>query len=198
MWRPVPGFRDRPERLRIDVRDEDGGPLAEAEEVVTPEGTGVVHVEVPPGAVLVRFTAATAAGEVVDRWEVPLTVPDLSGATLAVATPLFVRARTTAAYQALRRGEAGVPSPDREFRPTDLIVVRTTVADGAAPPPTMVAEVLTREGKALAALPARLTGDRYQVELPLRSLALGEYVLRFTATRDGQSAVNTAGFAIVR
>ena len=87
---------------------------------------------------LVRFSAADAGGEVVDRWEVPLTVPDLSGATLAVATPVFVRARTTAAFQALRRGEPGAPSPDREFRPTDLVVVRTAVAEAATarPPPS--------------------------------------------------------------
>jgi hypothetical protein len=135
---------------------------------------------------------------VVDRWEVPITVPDLSGATLAVATPVFVRARTTAAFQALRRGEAGTPSPDREFRPTDLIVVRTTIADSDATPAAVTAEVLTREGKSLATLPATLTGGRFQVDLPLRSLALGEYVLRFTATRGATSAESTAGFAIIR
>jgi hypothetical protein len=115
-----------------------------------------------------------------------------------VATPVFVRARTTAAFQALRRGEAGTPSPDREFRPTDLIVVRTTIADSGTTPAAVAAEVLTREGKALTTLPATLRGGQYQVDLPLRSLALGEYVLRFTATRGEASALNTAGFAIVR
>ena len=199
-WRPVPGFRDRPETLKVDVRDERGGPIADAENTLSADGTGVVHVDVPPGAVLVRFSAANAGGDVVDRWEVPVTVPDLSGATLAVATPVFVRARTTAAFQALRRGEAGTPSPDREFRPTDLIVVRTTIAGAGidATPATVAAEVLTREGKALATLPATLTGGQYQVDLPLRSLALGEYVLRFTATRGQTSATGTAGFAIIR
>lgn len=197
-WRPVPGVRDRAERLRVDVRDARGSRLAEAEDALSAEGTGVVQVDVPVGEVLVRFSAADAAGEVVDRWEAPLTVPDLTGATLAVGTPVFVRARTTAAFQALRRGEAGVPSPDREFRPTDLIVVRTAVADGAAGAPTVDAEVLTREGKALASLPAPIVNGLVQVDLPLRSLALGEYVLRFTARRGETSAVTTAGFAIVR
>jgi VWFA-related protein len=197
-WRPVPGFKERPETLKVDVRDERGGPIADAENTLSADGTGVVHVDVPPGAVLVRFSAASASGDVVDRWEVPITVPDLSGATLAVATPVFVRARTTAAFQALRRGEAGTPSPDREFRPTDLIVVRTTIADSDATPAAVTAEVLTREGKSLATLPATLTGGRFQVDLPLRSLALGEYVLRFTATRGATSAESTAGFAIIR
>ncbi len=197
-WRPVPGFKDRPEKLIVDVRDERGGPIADGENTLSADGTGVVHVDVPPGAALVRFSAARADGEVVDRWEVPVTVPDLSGATLAVATPVFVRARTTAAFQALRRGESGTPSPDREFRPTDLIVVRTTIADGGAAAVEVAAEVLTREGKALATLPATLTSGQYQVDLPLRSLALGEYVLRFTATRGDASATSTAGFAIIR
>lgn len=197
-WRPVPGFKDRPEKLIVDVRDERGGPIAGAENTLSADGTGVVHVDVAPGAVLVRFSAARADGEVVDRWEVPVTVPDLSGATLALATPVFVRARTTAAFQALRRGESGTPSPDREFRPTDLIVVRTTIADGGAAAVEVAAQVLTREGKALATLPATLTSGQYQVDLPLRSLALGEYVLRFTATRGDASATSTAGFAIIR
>ena len=76
--------------------------------------------------------------------------------------------------------------------------MRTTIADNGATPAAVAAEVLTRQGKALATLPATLKGDQYQVDLPLRSLALGEYVLRFTATRGEASAMNTAGFAIVR
>lgn len=198
-WRPVPEFKDRPDRMHIEIRDESGKTIvARAESTLGPEGTGVVEVEVPAGAVIVRYSASGASGDVVDRWDAPVTVPDLSGATLAVATPAFVRARTTAAFQALRRGEDGPPSPDREFRQTDLIVVRTSVADASPTDSTVVAEVLTREGKALASVPAAAAGGHFQIELPVRSLALGEYVLRFTATRGGTSATATAGFAIVR
>ena len=199
MWRPVPGFKDRPERLRIEARSDAGVVLGTAEEALGPTGSGVVHVDVPPGALLVRFSVAAPDGGVVDRWEAPLTAPDLSGATLAVATPVFVQARTTAAFQALRRGEPGVPSPDREFRTTDLVVVRAEVAEAAgAVASGVTAEVLTREGKVLAALPAAFTAGRHQIDLPLRSLALGEYVLRFTATGASGAAIATAAFAIVR
>jgi hypothetical protein len=197
-WRPVPGFKDRPERLRVEIRDAAGAAIASSEAELAADGTGVLHVDVPVGQVVVRYSASGASGDVVDRWEAPLTVPDLSGATLAVGTPEFLRARTTAAFQALRRGEPGVPSPDREFRPTDMIVVRASVAhtDGSAA--TVVAELLTREGKALASLPAVEAGGQHQIELPVRSLALGEYVLRFTATQAGHSASATTGFALVR
>ena len=44
-----------------------------------------------------------------------------------------------------------------------------------------MAEVLTRQGKPLAKWPATCIAGQHQVELPVRSLALGEYVLRFTA-----------------
>jgi len=199
IWRPVAGFRDRPERLRIEARTQSGPSLGTAEESLGPAGTGVVHLDVPPGDLLVRFSAATATGDVVDRWEVPVTVPDLSGATLAVATPVFVQARTTAAFQALRRGGSGVPSPDREFRTTDLVVVRAAVAGAASTEPaSVIAEVLTREGKVLATLPATFTAGHHQIDLPLRSLALGAYVLRFTVTGADASAATTAAFAIVR
>lgn len=198
-WRPVPGFKDKPSRLRVEVRDGKGGPaIASAENALAGDGTGVVEVDLPAGDVLVRYSATGESGDIVDRWEDPLTVPDLSGATLAVATPSFVRARTTAAYQALRRGETGLPSPDREFRQTDMIVVRTSVAGDASTPATVEAEVLTREGKSLSKVPATAHGGQYQIELPVRALALGAYVLRFTATHGSSSATATAGFAIVR
>ncbi len=198
MWRPVAGFKDRPEHLRIEARANGGPSLGAAEAALGPDGTGSVQLEVPPGALLVRFSVAAAGGEVIDRWEAPLTVPDLSGATLAVATPVFTRARTTAAFQGLRRGDAGPPSPDREFRTTDMVVVRAVVAEAAGETAAVIAEVLTRQGKVLATLPTTVTGGLHQVDLPLRSLALGEYVLRFTATRGETSAATTAAFAIVR
>ena len=198
-WRPVAGLKDRPERLRIEARTRGGAALGAADAALGSDGTGLVHLDVPPGELVVRFSVANAAGEVVDRWESPVTVPDLSGTTLALSTPMFVRARTTAAYQALRRGEVGTPSPDREFRTTDLVVVRTVVADAPGnAPPAVTAEVLTRQGKVLAALPATAVTATHQIDLPLRSLALGEYVLRFTATRGDTAASTTAAFAIVR
>ena len=126
-------------------------------------------------------------------------MPDLSGATLAVATPVFVRARTTAAYQALRRGGDGAPSPDREFRPTDLIVVRTTVAGADDAPPTVTAEVLTREGKALA----DASGRHRRRPATRWTCRCGRWRSASTccASRPraaSTSAMSTAGFAIVR
>ncbi len=197
LWKPVPGFRDRPERLHVEARSSDGATLGTAEGPLAADGTGTARVQVPAGDVTVRFTALGASGEVVDRWEAPVTVPDLSGRTFALATPMFVRARTTLDFQALRKGFEGRPSPDREFRTSDLVVVRTSAAGGEAAA-TVTAEVLTRQGKPLASWPARFVGGEYQVELPVRSLALGEYVLRFTATGGDASAVATAAFAIVR
>lgn len=199
LWKPVAGFRDRPERLHVEVRGSDGSTLTAAEGALADDGTGTTRVEVPAGDVTLRFTARGASGDVVDRWEDPLTVPDLSGRTLALGTPAFVRARTTAAFQALRKGGEGSPSPDQAFRTTDLVVVRTAVAsDGGEQPVAVSAEVLTRQGKPLATWPATAIAGQYQVELPVRSLALGEYVLRFTATRGGETAAITAAFAIVR
>lgn len=195
-WRPVPGFRDRPERLAVEVRDAENAPPLTAEGALGANGAGVVTLDVPPGDALARFTAYGAGREVVDRWEAPLVVPDLTGATLAVGSPAFIRATTVAAFQALRRGQAGTPIPDREFRQADLIVVRAAVAGGQDA--TVTAAVLTREGKALATLPATAADGQFQIDLPLRSLALGEYVLRFTANRGDTSASGTAGFAIVR
>ncbi|MGD9903102.1 MAG: VWA domain-containing protein [Vicinamibacterales bacterium] len=199
LWKPVAGFRDRPERLEVEVRGADGAVLGSGDGTLTDEGSGTTRVDVPAGDVTLRFTAHGESGEVVDRWETALAVPDFSGRTLALGSPAFLRARTTASFQALRKGGEGTPSPDREFRTTDLVVVRAALAaPEAAAPATVTAEVLTRRGKPLATWPAAVVAGQHQVELPVRSLALGEYVLRFTATRGDETAETTAGFAIVR
>jgi VWFA-related protein len=198
MWRPVPGFRDKPDLLRVEARTDAGAALDTGEGALADDGTGVARVDVPAGDITVRYTARGASGEVVDRWEEVVNVPDLSGATLAIASPTFVRGRTTVAYQGLRKGEPGPPSPDREFRTSDLLVVRAAVPSTGNNPPQVTAEILTRQGKALAKWPASYVAGLAQIELPVRSLALGEYVLRFTAALDGETAVATAGFAIVR
>lgn len=195
-WRPVSGFRDKPQRLTVEVRDAAAAPPVAGDSPIGANGSGVLTLDVPPGEALVRYTAFGAGNDVVDRWEAPLVVPDLTGTSLAVGSPAFIRARTTAAYQALRRGESGTPIPDREFTQSDLIVVRAAVAGG--PDAAVTAAVLTREGKPLATLPATAVNGQFQIDLPLRSLALGEYVLRFTANRNGTSANATTGFAIVR
>lgn len=195
-WKPVAGFRDKPQRLTVEVRDAPTAPAVTGDSPLGANGAGIVTLDVPPGEAVVRYTAFGADNEVVDRWEAPLVVPDLTGASLAVGSPAFIRARTTAAFQALRRGEAGTPIPDREFTQADLIVVRTAIAGGADA--AVTAAVLTREGKPLATLPATAVNGQFQIDLPLRSLALGEYVLRFTATRGDASANATTGFAIVR
>ena len=195
-WRPVPGFRDKPQRLTVEVRDAAAAPPVAGDSPIGANGSGVLTLDVPPGEALVRYTAFGAGNDVVDRWEAPLVVPDLTGTSLAMGSPAFIRARTTAAFQALRRGEIGTPIPDREFTQSDLIVVRAAVAGGADA--AVTAAVLTREGKPLATLPATAVNGQFQIDLPLRSLALGEYVLRFTAARNGASANATTGFAIVR
>jgi VWFA-related protein len=198
MWKPVSGFRDRPARLHLEARGADGAVLGSGEGTLAEDGAGTARVDVPAGELTVRFTAHGESGEVVDRWEEPVTVPDLSGSAFALSTPMFVRARTTVAFQALRKGGAGTPSPDREFRTTDLVVVRAAVASATPSPASVNAELLTRQGKPLASWPAILIGGQHQVELPVRSLALGEYVLRLNATSGGASAEATAAFAIVR
>ena len=198
LWKPVPGFRDRPARLHLEARGADGAVLGTGEGMLGEDGTGTARMEVPAGELTVRFTAHGESGEVVDRWEEPVTVPDLSGTTLALSTPMFVRARTTVAYQALRKGGTGAPSPDREFRTSDLVVVRTAVSGAGDSPATVNAALLTRQGKPLASWPASFVAGHLQVELPLRSLALGEYVLRFSTSNGTELAESNTAFAIVR
>ena len=200
IWKPVAGFRDRPEQLTIEARSDSGATLGTGEGTLGRRrhrrgpGGGAGRRHHPP----LHARAAPAA-----RWWIAgrklINVPDLSGATFAIASPTFVRGRTTVGFQALRKGEPGAPSPDREFRTSDLSSCAPRSPARATATAQVTAEVLTRQGKPLAKWPASLVAGQHQVELPVRALALGEYVLRFTAQRSGDdSAVATAAFAIVR
>jgi hypothetical protein len=70
---------------------------------------------------------------------------------------------------------------------------------GPSPPAAQVlARLLNRTGAELVALPVVLGPDSVaQMELPLASLAAGDYVLKLEAQRDAEQAAQHIAFRVV-
>ena len=86
----------------------------------------------------------------------------------------------------------------RRFRPTDRVLVDLAAytTDGGAP--TVTAELLGSQGAPLVSLPVpALDAGRARIEIPVRSLAQGTYVLRVRAALGERAAERLETFRIV-
>jgi hypothetical protein len=157
----------------------------------------------------VSVIAASAEGEVYFRGQVPdkdaaatngaaldsddreVVVPDLTTTDVAFATPKVFVARNALEFRALAKNPDASPTADRDFRRTDRLVVR---AEAYAPGNALVkvaAKLLNKQGQALADVPISAPAaptDPHVVDLPLASLAPGEYLLELSAAAEGASA----------
>ena len=113
------------------------------------------------------------------------------GAGLQISAPAVFRTQIGArAPQSRPRSEA-MPYAGREFLRTDRLHIRFALLGAAAPTATVTARLISQWGKDLAALPlvARTSPDApYDIELPLSSVARGEFLIAITATAGDESA----------
>src|SRR5674536_75102 len=152
----------------------------------------------PPGAVLLRFTARSVDGAAVDRWEQPLVVPDLSSAAVALATPRIHIAASLLELRELQASADPVPRAGRLFRQTDRVFVDVECyATSPQAPPVVTAQLLSADGKELLALPVPdLNAGKARLELPLRGLGKGTYMLRVRAQSNDARAEQVVGFRV--
>jgi hypothetical protein len=124
-----------------------------------------------------------------DNEDREVTVPDLTSPDVRLATPRVFVARTAREYQQLKAEAAPLPTALREFRRTDRLVVRFNAFGKPAGPLTLAAKLLNKQGQKMTDLPVAppAAEPQGQVDLPLSSLAVGEYLLEVSAATDGQA-----------
>jgi len=152
---------------------------------------GVLSFPSPPGAMQLQFTVRDADGTILDEDRRPFSVPDLSGPQLALSAPILLRARTIADARTLAEGRQASPFAGREFNRTDHVFVRFTIYGAPATAATASARLTTKAGVSLLELPiAKLAGTEtmYQVELPLASIARGDYLIAVAAAYGEERA----------
>jgi VWFA-related protein len=196
VWEPIPAQpgvrRENATSVSLIAASPDGetyfkGNVPAAGESGAP--TRHVAFEVPPGRLQLRMGVNGAAGAI-DSDDREVVVPDLSVSTLVMATPKLYVARTARDFQAIRNDPSALPTPAREFRRTDRLVVRVHAYAPGEAPVTTTARLLNRQGTKLADVPVNAAaGQSGMIDLPLAALAPSEYLLEITASSEGQDAV---------
>jgi VWFA-related protein len=151
----------------------------------------VLSFRSPPGIVQLQLTLRDAAGTIVDEDRRSFSVPDMSASNLALGVPLLLRTRTAAEARTLAGGAAATPFAGREFIRTDRLFVRFSVYGESAGAAAVTAQLTNKSGGVLLELPlVPLTGSRaeYQVELPLASIARGDYLIVVAASHEEERA----------
>jgi VWFA-related protein len=165
----------------------------------TPGGGGFVSFEAPPGQVQLRMTVEAEAGRVIDSSTRELTLPDYTQIQVALGTPRFYRARTARDVQAIRANPNTPPTVDREFSRAERLLLQIDAYAPGGVVPTLTAQLLNRSGAKMSDFTiARGTSGSFEIELPLSSLAAGEYLIEFTAKTESGSAQETIAFRVGR
>ncbi len=203
-WEPAAMTQERPaDRLELEIvpagsRSATGPPLVLPAPATGKPGRPRGSLVLPPGNVLLRFTARSVDGAAVDRWEQPLVVPDLSSAVVALATPRIHIAASLLELHDLQASADPVPRAGRLFRQTDRVFVDVECyATSAQAPPVVTAQLLSADGKELLALPVPdLNAGKARLELPLRGLGKGTYMLRVRAQSGDARTEQVVGFRV--
>jgi VWFA-related protein len=158
-----------------------------------------VSFDAPPGRLVLRMTVNGTDGQL-DSDDRELVVPDLTAAEVRVSTPRVFVARTVRDFQTISKDQNATPVASREFRRTDRLVIRTDAYGPGNAPVTMTSRLLNRQGQKMVDIPVTAPGapgQPYVIDLPLASLAQGEYLLEIAAASEGQaSATELVAFRV--
>jgi VWFA-related protein len=147
-----------------------------------------VSFEAAPGPLQLRYNIETGEGRLVDSDTRELSVPDYSAPEVRLSTPRVFRGRTPRDMQAARTNPTAAPTAAREFSRAERLLIRLSAYGPGDQPPALTAKLLNRAGKAMADIPVKPLADSpggFEVELPLASLAHGDYLIELTATPAG-------------
>jgi hypothetical protein len=204
VWEPMPassGRREEPARLTLLAAGATGSPYFRgpvAGGALTPaaggsspsgalrtagaRGASQVTFEAAPGKVQLLLTVEGVDAQVLDKDSQEISVPDLTGTDVLLATPQVFRARTAREWQTLAADPKATPTITREFSRSERLLVRFTLYSPEAVVPT--ARLLNRAGERMSDLqvqPAGIGGGAHQLDLQLSALAAGEYLIEISA-----------------
>ena len=119
--------------------------------------------------------------------EVPtILVPDIASPALSVPAPSVWLVKTPAELKAARSAAPPPTYPGREFVRTDRILMRIEVVGELAQKAAMSVGLIDRRGKRLTDLPFTRNDTGWLLDLPLQSIARGEYLIAVEAEADSQ------------
>jgi VWFA-related protein len=201
VWEPAPvvpvgrGAAARPARVALSItRQDDGSPVFDG--IVMPSGGGSsigvsdrseASFELPPGRLLVQMKIQDAGARVLDTDVRDLLVGAFNG-PMTIGTAEVYRARSARELRSIVADRDAAPVASRQFSRADTLLIRVPVS-ASGEPPTVSARLVSRFGSALRDLTTSSGADHvYEIDLPLSSLAAGEYAVEVTASAAGKTA----------
>jgi VWFA-related protein len=114
--------------------------------------------------------------------------PEELSPTLSVRPPVVWLVRTPADLKATQSETPPPAYTGREFSAKDRIIMRIAVDGDAAPTASISIGLVSRRGKRLTDLPFTSTNGGWLLDLPLSSIARGEYLIAIDATAGDHRA----------
>jgi len=216
VWEPVPPVpgadpqpSDRPARVSLTASGTNGQSYfrgrvpevavasnnpAPGQVTGAPQASGPSRVvfDVAPGKLQLRMSVEGSRSQVLDTDVRTVDVPDLTSPQVTVTTPAVYAARTARDFRALAGDPDAVPTPDREFSRTERLLIRFDAYGPGYTVPAVTARLLNRAGQPMTDLvvtPDEKFPQEHSIDLPLASLAAGEYLVEIKAKGDaGESS----------
>ena len=178
-WAPRPELEGRPAAASVSIAASAGDEML----FQGPVDDDGVTFTTPPGMLELDLTMHDETGEVVDRERRELQVDDPRNKPLALTTPIVSRARNAAEFRSLSTQPSPAPFAGRDFSRTDRLLVRGFAYGAGASDARITAQLVGPRGSTLADLPLRTAGaaNAYELDLPLTSLATGEFLIAIAA-----------------
>jgi len=163
--------------LAVTAHTADGDDTFEA-----PLASRRLSFAVRPGEVRLKVVVKDERGDTVDEDTRQISIPDLAQPALTLSSPAAILARNAAELRAV--AAASVPFAGREFSRTDRLFVRFEVYGDAAADAVVTARLLSRSGGQLRTLTVQAPRnglDAYEIDVPLGSLARGDFLIAIAA-----------------
>jgi hypothetical protein len=144
-----------------------------------------------PGALEIQMIVRDPEGQTLDEDSREMPVPDFAHARVALSSPAVIRARNPIELRTLRADKDATPFAGREFTRTDRLFIRFGVHGELARQAAVSARLLNRTGASL--LPLTVAAQDapeggYEIDLPLASVARGDYLVEITAVAGDDRA----------
>jgi VWFA-related protein len=151
------------------------------------------------GAVRVDMKILDAKGVVLDTDARDVAVPKPRAGATTLYSPGVLRARSAREFRDIASDRSAAPTPLREFRRTERLIVRVPAIDAAGAAAEVTATLLNRWRQPMRdvePMPERW-GSITQFDLPLAGLAPGEYTIRLTVRGQTGSAAEHVTFRVL-
>jgi hypothetical protein len=158
---------------------------------------GVASFAAAPGTLRVRRTLVGTDGSLADREDLDVDVPDFAAAPLSIGTPIVFRARTPLELRAIQSATDPAPFAGRQFTRTDRIIAHFGVFGPGAHDATVTVTLLSRRGAKLATMPLKTVPAGYEIDLPIGSIARGDYVFEIIASSGTDRAKTLLSFRVI-